>query len=94
MSNGIAHEFLYGLLHGARTKRFVNTTSHQKLNGLCRNREIKTSGEAPPLPVYKHCPEALIRNTSRAMDAICRQTREGSQASPDSSREAGRTVAG
>jgi len=24
----------------------------------------------PPVPFYKHCPEVLIHNTSRAMDAI------------------------
>jgi len=24
----------------------------------------------PPVPFYKHCPEILIHNTSRAMDAI------------------------
>ena len=24
----------------------------------------------PPVPFYKHCPEALIHNTARAMDAI------------------------
>jgi len=24
----------------------------------------------PPVPFYKHCPEILIANTSRAMDAI------------------------
>jgi hexulose-6-phosphate isomerase len=24
----------------------------------------------PPLPFYKHCPDVLIHNTSRAMDAI------------------------
>ncbi len=26
----------------------------------------------PPIPFYKHCPEVLIHNTSRAMDAILR----------------------
>jgi hexulose-6-phosphate isomerase len=26
----------------------------------------------PPVPFYKHCPEVLIHNTSRAMDAIFR----------------------
>ena len=40
--------------------------------------ELKTAGYSgwvaaemiPPVPFYKHCPEVLIHNTSRAMDAI------------------------
>ena len=29
-----------------------------------------TAEMIPPAPFYKHCPEVLIHNTSRAMDAI------------------------
>jgi L-ribulose-5-phosphate 3-epimerase len=31
-----------------------------------------TAEMIPPVPFYKHCPEVLIHNTSRAMDAISR----------------------
>jgi L-ribulose-5-phosphate 3-epimerase len=40
-------------------------------------REIRYDGwiaaeMIPPVPFYKHCPEVLIHNTSRAMDSIFR----------------------